>query len=304
VKSIVFKTGKGQAGAALAFAVFSLSLLAACSQGRIIKVTPEAEAVAFEGDRGAAWISADSLWDQRRDTRKAWASLVAYRAAAAAQPRVPQLWTQYAHACYFLATYTEQNQEWSNPERAKGLYLEGTRAAEAALRLNAAYRDKLAQDGDENEALRVLTGPWHEPAFWLAANRGRWALGEGRRTRMDGRDRFEALVRGIAERSAGTYHGGPDRFLGVMYAVASTPQLDLARSHFDRALATQPLFFANLTLRAEYLAVAQKDSAAFRSLLESVLRMPADTLPEAAVENEYEQARATNLLSRQAEFFP
>jgi hypothetical protein len=276
----------------------------ACSQGRITKVTPVTDTASFSAPRGGAWKVADSLWRSRRDAQKAWASLVAYRRAAEQQPKVAQLWTDYSHACYFLATYTEQNQRWSNPERSKGLYLEGARAAEAALYLHAEYRRKLSEGGDEAAAARALTGEWTEPAFWLAANRGRWALGEGRRTRMDGRDRFEALVRGIAARDPALYHGGPDRFLGVMFIAAPAPRADSARAHFDRAQAAGPLFFANRTLRAQYLSVFEKDSASFRALLEEVLRMPADTLPEAAVENAFEQAHARDLLSRQAELFP
>jgi len=274
-----------------------------CAQGRIVKVTPSAE-VAFESARGETWREADSLWALRQDPRQAWISLLTYRDAVRDQPRAAELWTHYAQACYFLATYTEQNQEWSNPERSKGLYLEGARAAESALRLNPLYIDKFAQTADEGEAVNVLGGRWLEPAFWLAANRGRWALGEGRRARANGRDPLESLVRAVERRHPTAYYGGPDRFLGVLYIAAPEPRVDSARAHFDRALATAPLFFGNYTLRAEYLAVFEKDTASFRSLLETVISMPADTLPDAAIENAYEQARAHDLLSRQAELFP
>ena len=308
MKPIVFKTRKGSTEkpkvAASIFAILSTLLVIACTQGRIIKVTPTTEPISFSAEHQSSWKFAEKLWVLRRDPQSAWAALVAYRDAVQQQPKVAALWTDYAHACYFLATYTEQNQKWSNPERSKGLYLEGARAAETALRLNPTYRDKLAQNGDEAAAVRTLNDPWLEPAYWQAVTRGRWALGEGRRTGINRRDGFEAFVRGIALRTEGIYYGGPDRFLGVMFVVAPVPRLDSARAHFDRAYAAAPLFFANLTLRAEYLSVFEKDSAAFRTLLESVVRMPADTLPEAAIENEYEQARALSLLSRQAEFFP
>lgn len=279
-------------------------LVAACAQGRITKVTPVTEVASFSAPRDRGWELADSLWLSRRDAQKAWASLVAYRRAAEQQPEVARLWTDYSHACYFLATYTEQNQRWSNPDRSKGLYLEGARAAEAALYLHAEYRRKLAEGADEAAAARALGGEWMESAFWLAANRGHWALGEGRRARTDGRDRFGALMRRIAARDPALYHGGPDRFLGVMFIAAPSPRADSASAHFDRAQAAGPLFFANRTLRAQYLSVFEKDSASFRALLEEVLRLPADTLPGAAVENEFEQARARDLLSRQAELFP
>jgi hypothetical protein len=277
--------------------------LVGCAQGHLVKVKA-ASNVPFEAARpGDAWTRAEKLWSERQDAKKAWASLVAFRAAAEEQPEAPEMWTRYAHACYFLATYTEQNQKWSNPERSKGLYLEGARAAEKALRLNPVYAEKYAQSADEGVATAALGGAWMEPAFWLAANRGRWALGEGRRSRMDGRDRFGGFVRGVARRNPGVYYGGPDRFLGVMFVAAPEPRLDSARAHFDRAQAAGPLFFGNFTLRAEYLAVMEKDSTAFRALLERVLSLPADTLPSAAIENAFEQARARDLLARQAELF-
>ena len=110
-------------------------------------------------------------------------------------------------------------------------------------------------------------------------------MGEGRRIRLDGRDRFEGYMRGLAERQGDLYNGGPDRFLGVMFAAAPIPRADSARVHFDKASAIEPLFFANLTLRAEYLSVLEKDSVAFRETLERVLAMPSDTLPGAEIEN-------------------
>jgi hypothetical protein len=279
-------------------------LTAACTRGRIIQVTPAAGGAAFAAERGAEWKLAESLWDGRRDPQHAWDALVAYRAAAEEQPEAAELWTRYARACYFVATYTEQNQEWSNPERSKALYLEGARAAENTLRMHARYSARLAQTGDEAGAVRELEGPWTEAAFLLGANRGRWALSEGRRVRLDTRARLEDLMRAVAARDPKVFHGGPDRFLAVMFMVTAPAQPDSARAHFERATAIAPLYLANLTMRAEYLAVFQKDRAGFRSLLEEALRLPLDTLPEAALENEYEQARARELLSRQAELFP
>ena len=288
-------------------ALFCAFCFSACGQGRIIKVTPEAAneaGVAYDAERGPQWQLADSLWESRSTPRKAWAALVAYREAVDQQPDAAALQTRYARACYFLATYTEQNQAWSNPERSKGLYLEGARAAESALRLHPGYLQKLAQGSDEMEAIRAVDGQWLEPAFWLAASRGRWALGEGRRTRMDGRDRLGSLVQDLAARGGSVYHGGPDRFLGVMFLATTTPKPDSARVHFERAATIAPLFFANFTLRAQYLAVYEKDSTGFRTLLETVLSLPADALPEVTAENTFEQARARDLLARQAEFFP
>jgi hypothetical protein len=279
-------------------------MAAACSQGRITKVTPAPEAASFSAPRSGAWKAADSLWNLRRDSQSAWSSLVSYRRAAAEQPRVAETWTGYARACHFVATYAEQNKEWSNPERMKSLYMEGARAAENALRLHPEYAKRLTETGDEADAVRVLNGPWLQPAYWLAANRRRWALQDGARPRLEGGESQERFMRYLAEHGESLLHGGPHRFLAVVFLTQPAPRADSARAHLDRAYALQPLYFANRTVRAQYLAVFEKDSAAFRSLLEEVLSSPADTLPEAAIENEYEQARARNLLSRQAELFP
>ena len=276
----------------------------ACAQGRITKVTHSTETVAFSGAHGGSWKFADDLWQLRRDPQSAWASLVAYRRAVEDQPRVAELWADYARACHFVATYVEPSKEWSNPERTKTLYMEGARAAESGLHLNAGYAQRLAETGDDAEAVLVLDGPWLEPAYWLAVNRRRWALQEGTRPRMDGGEPLDRLVRHVAARNESLLYGGPHRFLAVMFLTAPAPRADSARAHLDRAYALQPLYFANRTVRAQYLAVFEKDSASFRTLLEEVLSMPADTLPEAAIENEFEQARARDLLSRQAELFP
>jgi hypothetical protein len=95
--------------------------------------------------------------------------------------------------------------------------------------------------------------------------------------------------------------------MGVMLVVSPPGEgrdLDSARARFARAQRVAPLYFANHTLRAAYLATAERDTASFRELLEWVVAAPADTFPEAATENAFEQARARDLLSRQAELFP
>jgi hypothetical protein len=281
-------------------------LLAACAQGRIVKVTSE-PAPEFSAARGEEWSHADALWERRGNSEAAWSALVAYRLAVEEQPDAAELWTRYARACSFVATYTEGREAWSNPERRRGLYQEGVRAAETALRLHPGYARALAETGDDIAAMGTLQGRWLEPAFYLAVNRVRQSLAEDARARVTDRARLEAYMRALSARNGSILYGGPHRFMGVMFIAAPRGEgrnLDSARAHFARAQRIAPLYFANHTLRAAYLSTMERDTASFRELLEWVVATPADTFPEAATENAFEQARARELLARQAELFP
>lgn len=289
-------------------AAIAAGLLSACAQGRVVPVVSDpAVAPAFTAARGDAWSDADALWEHRRNADSAWAALVAYRDAVEEQGDVPELWTRYARACSFVATYTEERKAWSNPERRRSLYQEGSRAAETALRMNPAYARALAETGDEIVAVGRLDGRWLEPAFYLAVNGARQSLTEDARSRAAGRARLKAFAEVLSKRNDSLFYGGIHRFMGVMFAVSSAGHdggADSARAHFARAQRIAPLYFANHTLRAAYLSTLERDTASFRELLEWVVATPADTLPEAATENAFEQARARDLLSRQAELFP
>jgi hypothetical protein len=234
----------------------------------------------------------------RQNPKQARAALSAYRRAAKKQKDVPELMTRLSRACHLVATYVEQG-----PERSEFLYGEGALAAEAALQLHPGFHEMLQESGDEIEAVREVDGPYLESAFWYAANLGRLANMDGARARIGNRDRLEAFIQRVLSRNDTLYYGGAHRFLGVMYLVLPTPIPDSARRHFENALTVSPLFLGTRTLKAENQAVREKNTAVFPEQLEAVLRMPPETMPEAAAENRYEQQRARALLQSEAKLF-
>ncbi len=186
-----------------------------------------------------------------------------------------------------------------------------TRAKEYAFRA-------LEQNGFENPATR----PFHEfenglsdlgkkdvpYIFWAASCWGSWiSLNQGSMEAMAELPRVELLMKKVLELDEAFYFGGAHIFMGALEA--SKPKvaggdLDRARDHFLRAieLGDEKFLMARIYY-ADYYAKKAFDEELFISILEKVLEIPADIVPELTLLNTVAHAKAKEMLGRVDEYF-
>lgn len=101
-------------------------------------------------------------------------------------------------------------------------------------------------------------------------------------------------------------HGGPDRFLGVLYAQPlsySGRDLERSRVHFARALAADPDHLPTRISHAASYAVAAQDRSAFENEIRTVLQADAAIDPARSADIALSQARAQALLEAAPDLF-
>jgi hypothetical protein len=119
--------------------------------------------------------------------------------------------------------------------------------------------------------------------------------------------KVESMMQRVLELDEGFYYGGAHLFMGIWFA--SRPKIaggDLkkAQAHFLRALELgKENFLMAYVYYANYYARPALDKDLFISILQTVLKAPADALPELTLLNTVAKKKAKELLSRVEEYF-
>jgi len=119
--------------------------------------------------------------------------------------------------------------------------------------------------------------------------------------------RVESMMQRVLELDEGFYYGGPHLFMGIWFA--SRPKIaggDLkkAQAHFLKAFEFgKGKFLMAYVYYANTYARQTLDRDLYMSTLQTVLKAPADTLPELTLLNTVAKKKAKELLDRIEEYF-
>ena len=101
-------------------------------------------------------------------------------------------------------------------------------------------------------------------------------------------------------------HGAADRYFGAFYAVAPSfagGDMNKSKEHFEKSLERAPLYAATKVLMADVYAAKKQDRALYDKLLDEVIAMPVEALPDMIPETKVEKEKAQELKAKAAEKF-
>jgi hypothetical protein len=144
--------------------------------------------------------------------------------------------------------------------------------------------------------------------FWAASCWGSWiSLSQGSIEALAELPRVELLMKKVLELDENFYYGGAHIFMGILNG--SKPKmaggnLELAREHFLRAIELgHGEFLMTYVYYAEYYAKKAFDKDLYVSTLETVLKTPADIMPDLTLLNTVAHTRAEAMLAEADDYF-
>ena len=144
--------------------------------------------------------------------------------------------------------------------------------------------------------------------FWTAACWGSWIrLNMDSMAAMAELPRVELLIKKVLKLDEGYYYGSPHLFMGIMFA--SRPKmaggdLSVAQTHFLKAIELgEGKFLAAYVYYADQYAKRAFDKELYISILEKVLEIPTDIVPELTLLNTVSHSRAKVMLEEADEYF-
>jgi hypothetical protein len=243
-----------------------------------------------------------ALWEGRDDADKLKAALDKFEAAYNADPTNREAATLLTRGWYFWGDVKTDVEEeklaaWDTAVQWGG----------RCMAVNAEFTD-LIKKGNETErtAIRAMTIDDTGCLYWAASALGKWAKLKGFSTLIKHKDTVKGYIAKVEELDENYYYAGPDRYFGVVYAVApgfAGGDIDKALIRMDESIKTEPNFLGTKVLKAMYYATKKQDAALFEKLLDEVLAADPEVIPEIAPENRAEQAKAKALKAKQSDFF-
>jgi hypothetical protein len=295
--------------------IFAIAALLACacagrqSTWEMKEAAPAAApAPAAEGgaDPAAALIAeGDAAWEKRGDMAESMKAIEKWEAALALSPQNGALLTKLSHGCSFHAdAHLRKDPDKS---KMKNTLLKGVDYGERALVLmSPAFAEKVKGGMSTREAAPFVEKEAIEPLYWYGVNLGRWARADGFTTILGQRDNYKATMERVYALDPAWYYGAAPRALGALYAVAPSfagGDPAKAKKYYDESLAAAPNWPATKVLMAENWATKTQDRATFDKLLNEVLSMPDDAIPEAVAETRAEKEKAKEFLDKAEDLF-
>lgn len=144
--------------------------------------------------------------------------------------------------------------------------------------------------------------------FWAASCWANWiSLSQGSIEALAELPRVELLMKKVLELDEGFYYGGAHIFMGILNG--SKPKmaggnLDLARKHFLTAIELgRGEFLMTYIYYADYYAKKAFDKDIYVTTLETVLKTPADIMPDLTLLNTVAHTKAKAMLDEADEYF-
>ena len=208
-----------------------------------------------------------------------------------------------AYASFASAFIQDEDKDY-----ARVLY---ARAKDYALRALAqiGIKDPLSIPFEAFEKALNTLGKKDVPyIFWAASCWGNWiSLSQGSIEALAELPRVELLMRKVLELDEGFYYGGAHIFMGILNG--SKPKvaggnLELARQHFLKAIELgRGEFLMTYTYYANYYAKKIFDKDLYVSTLKTVLKTPADIMPNLTLLNTVAQTKAKAMLIEADDYF-
>ncbi len=208
-----------------------------------------------------------------------------------------------AYASFASAFIQDEDKEY-----ARVLY---ARAKEYALRAlkQIGIKDPVSKPFDAFEAdIDHLSKKDIPYIFWAASCWGNWiSLSQGSIEALAELPRVELLMKKVLELDEGFYYGGAHIFMGILNG--SKPKiaggnLDLAREHFLRAIElARGEFLMTYIYYANYYAKKAFDKDLYVATLETVLKTPAEIMPDLTLLNTVAHTKAKVMLNEVDDYF-
>lgn len=285
----------------LGLAVIGCAALAVgCGKGRTntwdakAQTPVAAQATDTEGDPAA---EGDALWEQRGDQAQLEAALKAWDVALAANPGDAELLVKLARGSYLLSDGYFR----ADKTRYLETFEKGVDYAERALTAASPEFAKRVRAGETViNAINAVDAVGVPALYWYSSNLGKWAKAKGFTTLLGNKDTIKAIMERCLALDETYFYGGPHRYFGAYYAVAPSfagGDLNKAKVHFEQSIETAPNAVSTKVLMAENYAVKSQDKELFVKLLQEVLAVDDDIIPELAPETKIEKEKARELLA-------
>jgi hypothetical protein len=207
------------------------------------------------------------------------------------------------YASFASAFIQDEDKEYANV-----LYARAKEYALSALE-KIGFRNPLSKSFDDFEKDLDTLGKKDVPyIFWAASCWGNWiSLNQDSIEAVAELPRVELMMKRVLDLDEGFYYGGAHIFMGILNA--SKPKmaggdLNRAKDHFLKAIELgHGEFFMTYIYYANYYAKKALDKALFISTLETVLKTPADTIPDLTLLNTVAHRKAKKMLNQVDEYF-
>jgi hypothetical protein len=211
-------------------------------------------------------------------------------------------------AAQAYASFASAFVQEEDPEYARALYAKARYYALSALQ-QIGFKNPVASEFDSFEKTLQALGKKDVPyIFWAASCWGNWiSLNQRSMEALAELPRVELMMKRVLELDEGFYYGGAHIFMGVLEA--SRPKiaggdLNKAQNRFLKAIELgHGKFLMTFVYYADYYAKKKFDKALYVSTLETVLKTPADIMPDLTLLNTVAQARAKVMLNEADNYF-
>jgi tetratricopeptide (TPR) repeat protein len=259
--------------------------------------------VAAGSEISALIAKGDEGWAKRTDPAAVRSAITEWEKAAAADPKNLEVLVKLTRGTYFLAdAYLRGNQKEYLEAMDKAVKW-GEKAMVAA---SPEFEAKMRDGAKIPEAVKLVPKAGVPAMYWYASALGKWAKMKGFAVLLGQKDNVKAAMDRCLELDPTFYHGGPHRYFGAFYAAAPAfagGDLEKSKVHFNKSLEIEPNFPGTKVLWAQELAVKEQDEETFEKLLNEVLAVPDDAIPEVMPEIISEKVKAKELLAEQSELF-
>jgi tetratricopeptide (TPR) repeat protein len=260
----------------------------------------------IKGDAAPLLKTANALWDQRGDAKKALDAIKAWEEAMELNPTLAEIPLKLTYAYYFMAHVHDRWIENKSQATAKmeAWYLKGMKMGERAIFLqNPDFKKQIEAQKDWAEAVKTVKKEGIPSLYWYATNLGKWSLIQGITTTLGNKNRIKSTMEQVLKLDESFYHGAPHRYFGVYEAKVPGGSIEASGKSFDNAIKLSPDYLDTHVLKAEYFAAKTQNEELFISLLETVKKADPKKIPELEVENRNAQRIAAQLLENIENFF-
>ncbi|MBM9592848.1 hypothetical protein JWG41_20620 [Leptospira sp. 201903075] len=288
----------------IAMAALVLVSVVACGKSRQVKISD----LNVERATAPAKLPADieKLWKNRQNEQDLRQALVGLEKFALENPQYADVKVLLCRGNYLLSDghlWLKLNGESENDDKVKEESIQFYDAAvtwcEAALALNAKFRDKVVKEKLEIEKSLDVLGPQDIDAlYWRYASLAKWSRLVGFTTLLSNRSKFSAMINRVKEIEKSTgkeyFYAATLRYDAASNALSPTGDKKLADKYFEEAIAKHPNYFAVRVLYAESRLKGNEDK--FKKQLDFVLKGKPASLPEIEADQIVEQRKAKKLL--------
>ncbi|MEE2961944.1 MAG: TRAP transporter TatT component family protein [Myxococcota bacterium] len=286
--------------------LFALSITPAGCGTALWNATPIASSsTASAAEATALSAEANTAWAGRGDAGKVKLAIRKWEEALTKAPLKETILTALARAYYFYGDThlrTAGDKNGMMKFFTKGVAM-GERAMMAA---SAEFATRVEGGESVEDAVGSIPLSGQAAMYWYSVCIGKWANEKGFSTLLRYKDRIFKVMQRVLKLDPTYFYGAPHRYFGVYYAKApgfAGGDMRKSEEHFKKALEIAPTHLGTKVLYAEFWALKENEEDLFRDLLNQVVKANAADLADIEAEQQFEQAKAKQLLENIVDSF-